>query len=119
MTDTREKLEADISSWVNEHMGVMRRYSIDDVALISEVEGWLDRQAAITKRELQAKHEYVRLKPCVCGSNRRTKWMVIRDGESGYRYQCNQCGFYGDFGNSERAARIAWNEAVEEAGDAE
>lgn len=52
--DTREKLEADVSSWVDEHMGVMRRYSIDDVALISDVEGWLDRQAAITEREVRA-----------------------------------------------------------------
>ena len=61
---------------------------------------------------LTKKREYIRLKPCICGCNKRIKWSV---GGYGYRYQCNQCGFKGDIGSTERAARIAWNEAVEKA----
>lgn len=65
------------------------------------------------------KREYIRLKPCVCGHNRRSRWVVCGTGFSGYQYACNKCGFKGGTGSSERAARIAWNEAVEEAGDVE
>lgn len=67
---------------------------------------------------LTKKREYIRLKPCVCGHNRRHRWLTYIMGISGYRYTCEKCGFEGGIGSSERAARIAWNEAIEKAGDA-
>ena len=67
---------------------------------------------------LTKKREYIRFKPCVCGHNRRHRWSVCWMGISGYRYRCEKCGFDGGVGSSERAARIAWNKAVEKASDA-
>ena len=68
---------------------------------------------------LTKKCEYVRLKPCPrCGSNRRGHWHVI-SGQGKSFYECEKCGFRGGNGTSKRKARIAWNEAVEKAGDAE
>lgn len=68
---------------------------------------------------LTKKREYIRLKPCVCGHDRRERWTLCGTGFTGYRYVCKKCGFEGGDGSSERAARIAWNEAVGEAGDVE
>lgn len=64
---------------------------------------------------LVKKREYIQLKPCVCGYNRRERWTVSGAGFTGYQYACKKCGFEGGVGSSEHAARIAWNEAVEEA----
>lgn len=67
---------------------------------------------------LTKKREHVRFEPCICGHNRRTQWTICSN-EVGYQYQCNHCGFRGGIGSTERAARIAWNEAVEKAGETE
>ena len=54
-TDTREMLEADVSAWIANEMGVLAKYGIEDAVLQQAVFEWLDRQAAITKMEMQAK----------------------------------------------------------------
>ena len=58
---------------------------------------------------LVKKREYVRLEPCICGHERRHKERSSR----GWYFWCKKCGFTGgQISSSERAARIAWNEAV-------
>lgn len=60
----------------------------------------------VTKRK-----PYERLKPCVCGHNRRNyAWLI---GSGGSVYECKKCGFRGGVGSSEKDARRKWNEAVE------
>lgn len=66
---------------------------------------------------LTKKRERIQFKPCVCGHNRRERWMVCGTGFSGHRYVCKKCGFEGGIGSSDREARIAWNEAVEVGGE--
>lgn len=60
---------------------------------------------------LVKKQEYIRFEPCVCGHNRRGRWVC----GGGVQYICENCGFEGGVGSSDRKARIAWNEAVREA----
>jgi len=50
-TDTREMLEADVSAWIANEMGVLAKYGIEDAVLQQAVFEWLDRQAAITQDE--------------------------------------------------------------------
>lgn len=53
----------------------------------------------------------VKLLPCVCGCNKRSKWYSNKLSW----YKCNKCGFTGGSAYNERDVRIKWNEAVEKA----
>lgn len=53
----------------------------------------------------------VKLLPCVCGCNQRSKWYSNKL----VWYKCNKCGFVSSGAYTERDTRIKWNEAVEKA----
>lgn len=49
--------------------------------------------------------------PCVCGANRRHRW--VRAGGS-MGFECQKCGRKSPFGKTEQEARLLWNQMIEE-----
>lgn len=63
---------------------------------------------AIKALEKQTK-PYERFEPCLCGCNRRDKWVGFGGGEEFVRYVCMKCGLSVDGKNGADAKR-KWNE---------
>lgn len=52
---------------------------------------------------------YERFEPCLCGCNRRERWVGVSDGKGFVRYVCMKCGLSVDGKNGADAKR-KWNE---------
>lgn len=56
--DSQEKLKADVSTWIANEMGILAKCSTEDAVVLQQaVFEWLDRQAAITERDMECKCE--------------------------------------------------------------
>lgn len=55
---------------------------------------------------------YVKLKPCPCGRKLIDSWYR----PSGIFYRCQNCGHNGGLAETDREARIKWNESVTDNG---
>lgn len=73
----------------------------------------LKTEAEALGYKLVKKQEYIKFKPCVCGSHRRLEWYHCAD--HGISYECNKCGFKAPMGLTKKQAKLNWNEAVEKA----
>ena len=51
---------------------------------------------------------YIKLKPCKCGRKRHETWY----GPDGIFYKCPKCEHRGEYGKTDRDARILWNRSV-------
>ncbi len=51
----------------------------------------------------------IKMFPCFCGNNRRTKWWV----KDGVYYECQRCGNASPIGASENEAKKLWNAMIE------
>ena len=52
-----------------------------------------------------------KLLPCVCGCNRRNRWVTYRHGTALKVYRCEKCDREAS-GRTDREARHNWNEMV-------
>lgn len=54
--------------------------------------------------------ERITFTPCICGHNRRGMWYSTKG--LGRKYKCNNCGFEGGWGKTNKEAKLAWNDAI-------
>lgn len=59
------------------------------------------------------RQERIKLKPCKCGRKRIDQWIDWIHREANIYYKCPQCGRQSEKCETEREARIAWNDMVE------